>query len=100
MTFDDAGYGSSNNEFHVGDSIFTSLWLDKNWYFDHMDEFDRSIPDIVEYDATTKTLSFPEIIDTVTGEFYNGVDGTARIQPTGKTIRLKFNGKYFEPVGE
>ncbi len=100
LVLSDTGLAVADMKFHVADTILGSVSLDKNWYYESGDEFDGEMPDIVEYDPTTKILSFPEIIDTVTGEFYNGVSGTKNIQRSGRTIRLKFNGKYFEPVGE
>lgn len=100
VVLSDTGMVVSDLPFHVGDSIYTSISLDKNWYFHHMEQFGNTVPLLSAYDSASRILTFPAIVDTNTGEFYNNVLAAKFIQPSGDTIRLHFNGKFFEPAAE
>ncbi len=83
------------------DTLLSSIYMDKLWYVRNVEKFDNRVPIVMNYQSELKELQYPEMIDTVDGIVVdNDVHGVLTVRPSGRTIRLKFNGKYFEPVRE
>ena len=96
--FGEDGYGESDVEFRVGDSVYSSIWVDKHTYLhgDTLEKYDRTVPTVMSFDSVEHILSYPEVVYVEDGEPFNNVLATDEIRPSGRVIRLKFNGRHFE----
>ena len=86
---------SSDIVFEMDGSADQSLWFDKSWYLDHLEELDHSIPVVITYDSAARVITFPEFIDTTTGLRSEEIGGSKSNRPSGKTVRLVFDGRRF-----
>ena len=82
-----------------GDTLMSTIFIDRLWYFENKEKFNNTIPIVTAYDSTTRTISWPGMRNRETGEsMNNNVWSDPKIEPSGDTFRLRFNGEYFDVV--
>lgn len=80
------------------DTLVSAYYVDKLWYLRNADKFDYTVPLVMEYRKDVRELSFPELIDGAGEPVVNDVMGDNAVHPSGDTVRLRFNGRFFAPV--
>lgn len=97
--FGEDGYGESDVEFRVADSAYSSVLVDKYAYLhsDTLEKYDRTMPTVMGFDPVARILSYPEVVWVESGEPFDNVLATEEVRPSGRIIRLQFNGRHFEP---
>ncbi len=73
------------------DTLESQIYLMLTWFSFHPERGKEVESSSINFNPEDKELSFPEMVKPQTDTIWLE-------EPTGKTIRLQFNGKYFEQV--
>ena len=77
------------------DTLVGTLWVDKIWYLKNAAKFDYYLPAVMQFHPASMTLSYPEFVYEKSRKQVVEVGVSQEVIPSGDTVYLRFNGKYF-----